>query len=63
MKGNTRPRLVLAVLLWLASTAACARVKTVVIETRRPEPVYEQLYPLYVEVCAVSQIRPIGAKK
>lgn len=63
MKGNTRPRLVLAVLLWLAGTAACARVRTVAIETRRPGSAYEQLYPHYIEDCAVSQIRPIGAKK
>jgi hypothetical protein len=63
MKVSNRARLALAVLLWFVVTTACARVKTVVIETRRPEPVYEQLYPYYVEVCAVSQIRPIGAKK
>lgn len=63
MKRGTRGRPVLAALLCLIVTAACAPAKRVIIGTRRPEPAYEQLYPYYVEVCAVSQIRPIDAKK
>ena len=63
MKWGPRGKPILAALLCLIVTAACAPAKRVIIGTRRPEPVYEQLYPYYVEVCAVSQIRPIGAKK
>jgi len=63
MKRGTLGKLVLAALLCLIVTAACAPAKRVAIGTRRPEPVYEQLYPHYIEVCAVSQIRPIAAKK
>jgi hypothetical protein len=63
MKRGTRGKLVLAALLCSFVATACAPAKRVVIGTRRPEPVYEQLYPHYIEVCAVSQIRPIAAKK
>lgn len=61
MKVATRASLSLVAVLCLLVPAACAPVRGVVIETRRPEPIYEQLYPYYVEVCALSQIRPIGA--
>ena len=48
--------LVLLGMLILLSTG-CAPLHREVIPTIQVEPVYDQLYPYYVEVCAVSQIR------
>lgn len=44
-------------LLALAVLHGCAPLYDEVVPTIRPEPVYDQLYPYYVEICAVSQIR------
>jgi hypothetical protein len=43
-------------LLLLVATG-CTPLLREVIPTRQAEPVYDQLYPYYAEVCAVSQIR------
>ena len=57
-------RLALAVLV--ALTSGCGAVEELfggpsdaVIPTSRPDPRYEELFSHYVELCAVSQIRPI----
>ena len=36
---------------------ACAPLHDEILPTIQPEPVYDRLYPYYVEICAVSQIR------
>jgi hypothetical protein len=36
---------------------ACAPLRDVVLPAHRPPPTYDELYPLYIELCAVSQIR------
>jgi hypothetical protein len=48
--------LVLLGLVLLLATG-CTPLHKEVIPTMQAEPVYDQLYPYYVEVCAVSQIR------
>ncbi len=35
-----------------------APTRDVVVLTQRPDPVYEELFPAYAELCAVSQYRP-----
>ena len=47
---------------WVSLIAAfvlcgCAPLYDEILPTVRPEPVYDRLYPYYVEICAVSQIR------
>jgi len=60
------PRRIAAVLIVLLAIGgfACDRVsgrfvagQDEIILERRPSPVYDQLYPYYVELCAVSQFR------
>lgn len=41
----------------------CPMVTAEEVETLQPEPVYDRLYPYYVELCALSQIAPIGHDK
>ena len=50
-------------ILGLLTVQACARLHDVVVPTREPEPVYDQLYPYYIEICAISQIRTKTAWK
>ena len=59
----------LLVLLLVTPLTGCALLNNlfspevdVMIPLRIPEPVYEELFPHYVELCAVSQYRPIGGK-
>jgi hypothetical protein len=49
------------VLLFLAG--GCAKLHDVVLPTYQPPPTYDELYPLYIELCAVSQIRAKFAKE
>ncbi len=50
----------LFILLGLMFLMSCSSNENVVIKTREQPVIYDQLYPYYVEVCAVSQIRPRG---
>jgi len=53
--------LVLTALLAGCDIGECvAPTHDAVSPTRRPEPVYEELFPAYVEVCATSQYRRLG---
>ena len=58
---TARRRIGLACAVVLAATT-CATPRDWVPLTLEPEPVYEEFYPYYVELCAVSQIRKLGAK-
>ena len=55
MSARIRELLTLAIAI-LALTA-CASLHDWVPRPIQPEPVYDSLYPYYVEICAVSQIR------
>lgn len=55
MLARTGHVLVLCIIPVLIS--ACAPVEREMVPTLRPEPFYDELYPYYVELCAVSQIR------
>ena len=60
-----RPLAAIAIAALAIGACACDRVsgrfvagQDEIIVERRPDPVYDQLYPYYVELCAVSQFRP-----
>lgn len=60
----TRPLAALALAVLAIGYCACERAsgrfvagQDEIILERRPDPVYDQLYPYYVELCAVSQFR------
>ena len=58
MKAKLRTLWSIARLLGLLAVLyGCAPLYDEILPTVRPEPVYDQLYPYYVEICAVSQIR------
>jgi hypothetical protein len=52
-----------AVLVSLLLAGGCAPLHDVVLPTYQPAPTYDELYPLYIELCAVSQIRAKFAKE
>jgi hypothetical protein len=51
------------VLASLFLVGGCAPLHDVVLPTYQPPPTYDELYPLYIELCAVSQIRAKFAKE
>ena len=60
----TRPLAAVALAVLAIGYCACERAsgrfvagQDEIILERRPDPVYDQLYPYYVELCAVSQFR------
>jgi hypothetical protein len=61
---HMRLRITRAFLVLLLGTACInigerlAPTRDVVVLTQRPDPVYEELFPAYAELCAVSQYRP-----
>jgi hypothetical protein len=59
-KGHSLIRSTVLALLGLVILLAtgCTPLYREVIPTIQAEPIYDQLYPYYVETCAVSQIRP-----
>ncbi|UCE87206.1 MAG: hypothetical protein JSU66_05625, partial [Deltaproteobacteria bacterium] len=66
MRDHLPLRAACAVLL-LVGSGACldpedvlAPERDIVVPVRRPEAAYERLFPYYVELCAVTQIRPLG---
>lgn len=50
-------------LMFLLLAGGCAPMHSVVLPTYQPPATYDELYPHYVELCAVSQIRAKFAKE
>ena len=55
-------RILFSVLLLSATLSSCAPLSYESLPTIQPDPVYDALYPYYVEICALSQIRATFAK-
>ena len=55
-------RILFSVLLLSATLSSCAPLSYESLPTIQPDPVYDALYPYYVEICALSQIRSTFAK-
>ena len=53
----TRAGYILLLYILTVFGSSCAPVEREMVPTLRPEPFYDKLYPYYVELCAVSQIR------
>jgi len=51
------------VLILSVLASGCAPLHSVVLPTYQPPATYDELYPLYIELCAVSQIRAKFAKE
>jgi hypothetical protein len=56
-KSFRAAKIVIAALLCPMILLGCDTVTHESLPTIRPEPVYDLLYPYYIEICAVSQIR------
>ncbi len=57
-----KARISACVLLTVVVAAGCARTQTREYAAIKPEPIYEELFPYYASICAVSQIRASFAK-
>lgn len=51
------------VLIMAAVTSGCSPFKPLKIESREHPDFYDDLFPYYVEVCALSRIRPVNGNK
>jgi hypothetical protein len=61
-KLHVQFRFFVLILLGSGLLSGCAPITRDTLPTVRPAPVYDRLFPYYVEICAVSQIRAHFAK-